>query len=100
VEVVVDVDLAVGSTADEDEPVDLDHIIRSSLFDRVPITARGVRVQVGGDVQVDWSLAVRSHGSLLLIGDRGRAQSGVLCITFPPDPAESLTPGGLGAPSG
>jgi hypothetical protein len=44
VEVVVDVDLAVGATADEDEPVDLDHVVRGELLDGVPIASGFVRI--------------------------------------------------------
>jgi hypothetical protein len=43
VEVVVDVDLAVGAAADEDEPVDLDHIVLGELLmvSQSPLAASG-----------------------------------------------------------
>src|SRR5215211_4428495 len=67
VEIVVDVDLAVRVPTDQDEPVDLDQIVGGSLLDSVPITLRCALVRVRSDVQVDRSLDVGSHGSLLLI---------------------------------
>ena len=39
VEVIVDVDLPVGAAADEDEPVDLDHVVIGELLDGVPVAS-------------------------------------------------------------
>ena len=52
--VVLDVDLAVvGVAADEDEGVDLDHVVARERLDVVPVRLGGVRVGVGRDVQVN-----------------------------------------------
>ena len=53
VEVVVDVDLAVVAAADEDEPVELDHIVSGELLDGVPVFSGRVRIGIGRDVQID-----------------------------------------------
>ena len=52
--VVLDVDLAVvGVAADEDEGVDLDHVVARERLDVIPVRLGGVRVGIGCDVQVD-----------------------------------------------
>jgi hypothetical protein len=62
-EVVVDVDLAVGAAADENESVDLDRAFVSEFLDRVPVVLRGVGIVVRGDVEIDGGVAVMvSHG--------------------------------------
>ena len=52
-EVVVDLDLAVAATADQDEPVDLDHIVLGELLDGVPVASGGVLIGVRRDVEID-----------------------------------------------
>ena len=49
--------IPVGSATDEDEPVDVDHIVRGELLDGVPISSSGVRIVVGRDVWIDRRLA-------------------------------------------
>jgi hypothetical protein len=62
VEVVVDVNLAVVAAADEDEPVDLDHVVLGKLLDRIPVASGGVGIVVGRDVEIDGSVDTRCHG--------------------------------------
>jgi LuxR family maltose regulon positive regulatory protein len=65
VEVVLDMDLAVGAAADEDQSVDLDHVVRGEPLDGVPVVAGRVRIGVCRDVQVDRGVGVGCHELLL-----------------------------------
>jgi hypothetical protein len=67
VEVIVDVDLAVGAAADKDEPVDLDHVVRGELLDGVPVASGVVRIEVARDIGIDWNASVRCQEHLLLV---------------------------------
>src|SRR4029077_5105583 len=66
VEVVVDMDLAVGAAADEDEPVNLDHVVLRKLLQRVPVFARHVGIRISGDIEIDRGCASGCHASSFL----------------------------------
>ena len=50
VKVVVDVDLAVGPATDENQAVNLDHVVLGKLLERVPILACCIGIRVRSDI--------------------------------------------------